>query len=225
MAIADIVRWLESPEYASGAKLYQHYGTNAFLKDCFDAKQLPISKLKSELQKVSDAHVVMDEPIAKKELGDKPSRKMVQLDPSLPKEIQELETKWKQHYAQADALHRDLLYTGTKDARRKMALSILQNMDIVRDIWYRIQYFRETGEIYKEAATAIEETEECLLDTVAKIKNLPTYISKAKKRIPGINDVAKLQRLMADIAQKEAELQAANERLKFLDAKIKELGI
>jgi chromosome segregation ATPase len=225
MAIADIVRWLDAPSYEKGIELYEHYGNNAFLLDCFRAKQLPLSRLKKALQAISDAHVVINEPVESPKAPDKASRKMVQLDPSLPKEIQELETKWKQHYAQADALHRDLLYTGTKDARRNMALSILQNMDIVRDIWYRIQYFRETGEIYKEAATAIEETEECLLDTVAKIKNLPTYISKAKKRIPVIDDVAKLQRLMTDIAQKEAELQAANERLKFLDAKIKELGI
>lgn len=225
MAIADIVRWLEAPEYAAGVKLYHHYGSNAFLKDCFAAKQLPLTRLKQELQKLSDAHVVMEEPIATKQSGKKGSHRMVLPDLSVPKEIQELEQKWKAHYAQADALHRDLLHTGSKEARKKMAEAILQNMDVVRDLWYRIQYFRETGEVYKEAASAIVETEECLLDTIAKIKNLPTYITKAKKRIPAINDVARLQKLMAEIAQKEAELRAAHERLKYLDAKIKELGI
>lgn len=230
MAIAAIESWLKNPDYTSGAKLYKQYGGNCFLKDCFSSKSLPLARLISELTNVSAASSIETNTDAKPEqilaaTKKKASRKMVEPDKSFPKEIQELESKWKQHYAEADALHRDLLHTATKDKRKAMAKEILRNMHIVRDIWYRIQYFRETGEIFKDAIPIVNQAEDTLIDTIAKLKNLPTYITKAKKKIPAIKDVEKLQKVMQDLASKEAELNAAWQRIEYLNEKIKELGI
>jgi uncharacterized coiled-coil DUF342 family protein len=230
MAIAAIEQWLKAPDYGSGVQLYVQYGSNAFLKDCFSNKQLPLSRLVKELSALNENSapikkevkvLVVEEPKPVTSVD----KRMVKPDPSVPKEIAELEKKWREHYASADALHRDLLQTATKAKRKQMALEVVQNMDMVRDIWYRIQYWRENGVLYKEQVDVVVQAEETLLDTINKVRNLPTYITKAKKQVPGIKDVKRLQSVMANIDQKEAELKAAWDRLKFLDAKIKELGI
>jgi hypothetical protein len=229
MAIAAIEQWLLNPDYSSGVKLYVQYGSNLFLKDCFLNKRLPLSRLVKELKALSltSTGSVSDWRVSVSEV--KPNiavdKRMVKPDPSVPMEIAELEKKWREHYASADALHRDLLQTATKAKRKQMAYDIVQHMNVVRDIWYRIQYWREHGEIFREQVTVVQQMEETLMDTISKVRNLPTYITKAKKQVPGIKDVKRLQKVMASIDQKEAELKAAWERLEYLNGKIKELGI
>jgi hypothetical protein len=222
MAIAPIELWLRSPDYTSGAALYQRYGANAFLRDCFAAQSLPLDRLVAELKAISDLSVEADAPTPA--FGSR--RRIVQADASLPPLLQALDAKWKRHYAQADALHRDLLHTASPKERRRMCATILQEMDIVRDIWYQIQYFRETGEVYAPPlAEPVVVAAESLLETIAKTKNLPTYITKLKKKVPGIFDAEQLQEALASIAAHEAQLAAAWNRLQYLNTQIQSLGL
>lgn len=228
MAIAPITEWLKNPEYDSGVKLYQEFGKNNFLKQAFASHKLLLQQLVKSLADINATTTIQEPtPVLKKEVEPpaKAEKKSILIDKkNVPKEVLELEIKWKDHYSRADVLHRDLPHTINKETRRLMAVELLQHMSLVRSIWYQLQYFNEHGKL---PVTASEDdlSNDDLIGLINKIKNLPTYITKAQKRISEIKDPEKLQKHLSEIDKNKASLDAAWKRIEFLNEQIKEKGL
>lgn len=230
MAIASILEWLKNPEYSSGVKLYQEFGKNQFLKDAFSSNKLLLQQLIKCLNEINSNTPSYTAPVITVQ-KEKPApvpnkeKKSILIDKkSAPKEVLELEVKWKDHYSRADVLHRDMPHIVNKETRRLMAIEILQYMKLVRNIWFQLQYYNEHGSL---PATPSQHDlgKDDLIDLINKIKNLPTYITKAQKRISEIKDPEKLQIQLSDIEKNKSLLEVAWNRIHFLNELIKEKSL
>lgn len=209
MAIAIITNFLLNPNLASGLHLYKKFIKN-------DARLLyyqeEIYSLDELVEELSDFNKNASEP----EVKEKKNKK------DWPPEIAELDLIGGNAWKERNYLRATILNEPDEHKRKLMAYKILDNTKLAFDAWNKINHWESTGELPFTAAPVIINDD--LLTVIDKIKNIPAYLSKIKKKLTEEKPVGKRYlELLEQKAKHTADLQAARNRLIFLNEKIIEL--
>jgi len=221
MAIASITKWLEDPNksYNHGKALYEQYGDNRLLKTIINSgsSAYHFGKLLAGLQEVNKKSNLIPAPIV---IGDyvapapDPARHQVDFA-TAPEKINQIRDEKAARYAQARKLHESIRFLDSADLRLQAALELLDHMDFVNDSWAIIDEWKETGKIHEIAKKQAEATvdELSLEDLIKESKNLPSYITKARKKLPGITKPAAQVKAAARLEQLINRFNAVKTRL------------
>ena len=209
MAIAIITNFLLKPNLASGLHLYKKFIKN-------DARLLyyqeEIYSLDELVEELSDFNKIATEPVLKEKKNKK----------DWPPEIAELDMIAGNAWKERNYLRATILQEHDELKRKEMAFKILDNTDVAFDTWNKIKHWESTGELPFKAVPVILNDD--LLTVIDKIKNIPAYLSKIKKKLTDEKPEGKRYlELLDQKAKHTADLQAARNRLIFLNEKIIEL--
>lgn len=223
MAIALIEEWLKlpSPGYEQGLHLYERYGSSSSLLTLFRSGKsaFHFRKLSQALQELNQHTEPAPKPSSHiPDLSEfrtqKTSSKVAPDFKALPGIIQSTVADKNNLYARARHLHMKLRTAVDPEQRLTIALAILKDMDEVNDRWKAIDNYISTGEILvKVSHDLAKEISGLPIAEVAKRRsNVPTYISKLKKRIDGMKEPQK-SKSIALLQEKYQELELLKRRL------------
>lgn len=216
MAIASITTWLTSPNksYVHGRALYQQYGDDKLVLTIINSgsSSYHFSKLHEALDKLNAqsnlepkriTFVAPPPPEPDVSAGGTPgaiSKVKTNLDVA-PPEIRAIRDDKNLMHAEARHLHTMLRLMDSKEHRLEAALKILDNMDKVNESWVAMDEWERTGVITKlqqeETIKAVNELS--TQELFKEIKNLPSSISKARKRYNDNTDPKKKTKALAKV--------------------------
>jgi len=226
MAIAKITLWLNDPrrDYNYGLLLYDQYGKSSLLKVLFkngnstyhqDRLFSALEDLNPTLEELTNASsfripTVQEMPVPAKRYG-------VSNDvwEKLPQAVQEL-------YALSSKLHRhsQLLFdqariASSDEERGKLGRQILLERKQLNESWTTIKDYHAKG-VLQEKIVEQEETnvnELSIQDLTKQLKNIPTYLSKDRKKVVAMTDGPKKNKVLLRIQTYEAQIELIKKRL------------
>jgi hypothetical protein len=226
MAIAKITTWLNDPrrDYNYGLLLYDQYGTSSLLKTLFkngnssyhqDRLFSALEELNPTLEELTNQSsfripTVQEMPVPAKKYG-------VSNDvwEKLPQEVQDL-------YALSSRLHRhsQLLFdqariASSDEERGKLGRQILLERKQLNETWTTIKDYHAQG-VLKEKIREQEETpvnELSIHELTKQLKNIPTYLSKDRKKVLPMPDGPKKNKVLLRIQTYEAQIDLIKKRL------------
>lgn len=190
MAIASITVWLneKNPSYHHGRLLYEQYGDDRLVLTIIKSGSgsYHFAKLKEALEFLNTKtnlipkQIVFVPPVAE-EFTPAGEKVKTNLD-NAPAEVRKIRDDKNKLYAEARHLHVTIKSLDNDELRLAAALTILDNMDVVNEIWVALDTFAKTGEIMKikHEETLAEVSELSLPELLKESKNLPPNISKAR---------------------------------------------
>ncbi len=199
-----IDKWLLKPEFNSGLLMLQQYSKNKAILFFFENKMYGLDRMVSEVKKI--------------QLPDVHDNNVVNIKtPAVIKGIIDAKNiAWKE----ARDLHARLMGEPSKTERHKMALRITELSAFVKECWYNIDRYNATGDYSFLTAKKeiIQKPDLYKLFSEKSLKN--NYIIKAKKELTRIDDVFKKQQKANHLASLEADIQAIDSRISFLNEHI-----
>lgn len=207
MAIAAITSWLTKPNLASGLILYKKFIKNSARLFYYQSEIYPLSDLIEELTEYNN---LATEPEQKKD-----NKK------DYPPTIRELDELGSKAWKERNYLRSIILLEPLPEKRKIMAFRILECTDNAFDAWNKVAHWKETGELPFKMEHKV--TADDLFTLIEKIKHIPTYLSKLKKKLEDNPDAMRYAELMEKKAKHLSDLESANQRLTFLNDKIIEL--
>ena len=202
--IKDLDDWLKSGRnYLVGVALYEKYGDNSTLKTLFRSgcNSWLTGKLLTSIKDLRDKAAVLvpvREPrTVKKETIRVSKNESDQIIEDLVKEKGAL-------YKEAANLH-PFLHLMSKEELQKAAPRILQNFKRINRIWQIIDNHEVTGAVPVNLTGKLT-----LKEFVGKIRNLPTYVTKLKKKLENMEDGNEKTQVSKDLAVYEAEISRLN---------------
>lgn len=221
MAIAAIQQWLSLPQptYAQGLTLYKQYGASSALLALFNSgtSSFHIQKLTAALIELNNTKTIVEStthtinrliPPMDEFRSSRESKKVAPDFDAMPDAVKTIMDDKTALYKQSQHLHFKLFTATTDKDRRELALQILNNMERVNELWHAIDTYTDTGNIpeiiQQEAQKSISELS--ILERTRLRSNLPTYITKAKKKLEMLPEGEKK-------AKKTQELQIMQSKL------------
>ena len=234
MAIASITAWLISPNpnFIHGRMLYEQYGADRLIltiiqsgsgtyhfNKLFEAMVLLNQQSNIEPKRITYSPPPPEEPALTepKEPGVSITKVKTDLD-NAPPEIRAIRDEKNLKYAEARHALAVARVSDSKEHRLEKALLILDNMDIVNESWLAMDTWRETGkiiELQKEEVIA-SVSELSLQELLQEQKNLPTYLSKARKRHNEHKDPVKKVKALAKVTSLSNRLSQVKRRIDAL---------
>ncbi|WP_231424015.1 hypothetical protein [Pedobacter sp. Leaf250] len=231
MAIASITAWLLSPNpnFIHGKLLFQQYGNDRLVETIINSGSgaYHFSKLRSALEKINESPGIEPKQIVytSPPVPDQPAHAEPPTSSLISKSKPDLDDAPAEIWAfrnQKNAIHaeaRHLFVTAklmdSKEHRLEAALRILDLMDQVNEYWLIIDTWRETGkilELKKEEAIA-EVSALTIQELLQEQKNLPSYISKARKRFNDAKEPRKKTRALAKVESLVSRLTEVKRRI------------
>lgn len=196
--------WLNDPKavYADGVALYNHFGTQKFLKDLFkNNTAYNRDRLQKELKSILNA--MNAAPVLKKDViqerNNSPVSKPVEKKQikhntvnigSLPIDLQELEGKRMKLYKRAVTLHSHLVdlkigdngeavFEIDKATRKKHALEIASNWQQINYIWKQLDYYAQHGVRLNDLSEKINSMS--IYDLINRERTLRTYFTPKRE--------------------------------------------
>lgn len=209
MAIASISAWLNNtnPNFHHGRMLYEQYGDDALVLTIIKSGSgsYHFSKLKEGLEKLNEQSniqpkkIVLDVPVHQEPVKYETKEK-VNLD-NAPAEIWEIRNQKNLEFAYARQLHLNIKLMDSVDHRLEAALQLLDHMDYVNKSWLIIDEWNKSGIVTKMEQEAVEQSVADLTtqDLLKELKNLPSSISKARKRYNDHTDPRKKTKALAKV--------------------------
>ncbi len=210
MAIAQIGEWLQTGQpYETGVSLFREHSSNKALLIIFEGGENAFStrKLYAELERIFAAADV------------KPQKSAKSPSPELPQDLQQLQRKSMDGYKNMAALHQQLENEMTEEERLALALQILDTDQQVQEGFHAVDHYREQGERIKSSEPRTKRGKDVKKMNQAELamalKNIPTYITKVKKRIEEGNlKPGRLEKLQHQLADYERDLAFVKSKLK-----------
>lgn len=146
----------------------------------------------------------------------------VPVDRPLPAELVQLQQNWKRAYKEAVDLRYQLkgITSGRKKMYRDIAFQILEKMDYVHSCWKTIDQFKSTGQLPSAQPDPDDLSGKSLMELMQGLKNIPTYITKAKKELAATRDATVIERKTVLIDRHTKSLAAYKKRIRAIDEKI-----
>jgi len=230
-----IQKWLESPNFPDGLEILKQTSISEARLFLFEQGLFSLQDLIKEIQSFFPL-------VKKKQIKNKTKNKskpLQQENKILPKisfstpiaELPPLVQDYKKSadiaYKKARQLHANILISRSKSKRAAIAAEIVELTNYAFENWSKIDHFLTTNDMSifepKKEKTDIDHLS--IFEIIILLKNIPSYITKFKKQLPNSTSVTKTEKLMREIAERELQLKNINERLKYLDNKIKELNL
>jgi hypothetical protein len=137
---------------------------------------------------------------------------------SAPEQIQRIVNDKNSEYAQARQLFEKIRLMDSREHRLQAGLQLLDLMDSVNEKWSLLDEWRDKGNIreqqMEETGKSVDELS--IAELMKESKNLPTYISKDKKRLDGKLVDAKKVKICARLEINIKRLELVNKRLEGL---------
>lgn len=233
MAIASITAWLNSPikNYTHGKLLYHQYGNDRLILTIIESgsgtyhfsklsEALALLNEQSNLEPkqivyVPSAAVDADQTVV---TGISSVNKVKTNLDDAPPEIRAIRNEKNEKFAEARHALAVARVSDSREHRLEKALLILDNMDIVNESWLAMDTWRETGKITeKQNEQVVASVSELnLQQLLTEEKNLPTYISKARKRHAGHADPVKKTKALAKVQSLISRLNEVKRRINEL---------
>jgi hypothetical protein len=232
MAIAPITQWLDSREknYLVGRALYEQYGTNSLLKTLFKNgdSDYHLTRLIESLEELNRQLHAIDQKqqpqhqrfvIPPLESIPVPATRMSLSDPAYqnaPEEIKDLYTANSRLNSRADLLYLQARSAPTAAERLELSLAQLDDRQQVNENWQTIKEYHATGVVQEQVKEAEEKnvSELTVSELMALDKNLPTYISKARKSLQALQaGTPKFIKTANRLQQYTIKLKLVKERL------------
>lgn len=230
-----IQKWLESPNFPDGLEILKQTSISEARLFLFEQGLFSLQDLIKEIQSFFPL-------VKKKQIKNKTKNKSKPLQQEnkilpkisfatpisdLPPLVQDYKKSADIAYKKARQLHGNILISRSRSKRAAMAAEIVELTNYAFENWSKIDYFLATNDISvfapKKEKTEIDHLS--IFEMIILIKNIPSYITKFKKQLPNSASATKTEKLMREIAERELQLKNINERLKYLDNKIKELNL
>lgn len=143
-------------------------------------------------------------------------------DRPLPAELVQLQQNWKRAYKEAIDLRYQLkgVTGGRKKMYRDIAFEILEKMDFVHSCWNTIDHYKATGELPSQQPDPDDLSGKSLMELMQGLKNIPTYLTKAKKELAATQDAVVIERKTALIDRHTKSLEAYKKRIRDIDQMI-----
>jgi len=234
MAIASITAWLNSPNknYTHGKLLYHQYGSDRLILTIIESgsgtyhfnklsEALSLLNEQSDLQPKQIVYVppAVEDPDQTEvpKITSPNSKVKTNLDDA-PPEIRAIRNEKNEKFAEARHALAVARVSDSKEHRLEKALLILDNMDIVNESWLVMDTWRETGKITeKQNEQVVASVSELnLQQLLTEEKNLPTYISKARKRHTRHTDPVKKTKALAKVQSLISRLNEVKRRINEL---------
>jgi hypothetical protein len=222
MAIASITQWLNDPRrsYSHGRALYEQYGDNSSLLALIrtGSGSFHQAKLREGLEKVNQKTGLQPRPIQIPVYIPvpvaSPGKQNVDLKDA-PEKIREIRDQKNKEYAQARHLFVSIRLMDSQQQRLQAGLELLDLMDRVNEAWSVIDEWNETGKVMelKRAESEKEVAGMTLPELLKERQNLPTYISKAKRKLEAAGSDIERLKLKLNLEAKEQRLQAVKKRI------------
>lgn len=206
MAIASIDSFLKNPDVETGLHLYGKFIKNKAKLFFYEMESLPFEELVEELNQFN---------LTAKE----PEKNIQSNKKNYPEEIRVLDEIASKAWKERTYLRAVILQETNQEVRKQMAFKILDNAELCFDYWNKIKHWENTGELPTKNIVSKDN----LLTVIDKLKNIPTYLSKIKKKLEAKPDLTIEAELIEQRNKHTADLSAAQERLLFLNEKIEEL--
>lgn len=222
---------LQGKNYQDGVELLAKLPHDAYLLTLLRAGRSSFTEAK--LERALLALKDKDKPVAVKRAVPPAARATAVAAPaeppakvhSMPKEVAELERRWKQAYKEAN----DLRYSfkghsqGKRHVWRDIAFEILEKMDFVQQCWRILDEYRDTGRMPAAAAGVQEQVAAMgLMDLLRRSDNIKTYLVKARKRLGRATKPAALAKVKKRIDDYELEAALIAARLEKIDKEVRD---
>lgn len=213
----SVKAWVNSKhkDYWTGVQLYERYGTNRTLIRLFKRKESAYTrqKLAEELRKLAEKPKKQNYKVTQRYSDTAKSPVNHQ---ELPDVLKKLDIEKGKLFKEAAQLHEQIseqMEDMPKANRLKAKDTIERNFKRIEQIWADIDYWQQHGELPEHLKeTPKDEGERIRLsDFINRRKNVPTYISKAKKELEKTTDKVKKQEIQARIDQFNEELAQLKE--------------
>lgn len=191
--IPEIQNWFQSSRNKeAGAALLIRYSTSEFKKDCVASGNYTSEWLARELATLS-------KPVAEPALKHSELALTADDFENAPDEIRDLEKKWKGMYKEASFLHSRLAIV--PEGRKDAAFRILELFKQIEPIWQMLNQYKASGKLPE----VVQPKKTSIADSMKRVNNLKTYISKYKNTEARKDDVEKwmqeMQKLTEEINQ------------------------
>lgn len=206
MAIALIDKWLQNPEIKTGIEIYAKFISKKSRLTFYKSGALDLDDLIEELTDFSNSNIESE-------------KKTYNSKTEYPPQIKELDNIASKAWKERTYLRAIIINEPNEQVRKEMAFKILDNAELAFNYWNKIKHWEETGEL----PLAEKHTKDDLLTLIEKLKNIPTYLSKIDKKLKDKPNVKREAELIEQRAKHNNDYKAANDRLLFLNDKIKEL--
>lgn len=226
MAIAKITNWLKDPDrvYDDGAYLFEQYGASSLLKSLFrNGTSLyhynRLVEALEEINEVAEPHT----PPAKVEFipvlpAVAPAAHYGVTQPEwdkLPEAVKDLYGSNMKLHGHSKLVFNQMRLSETNESRLEKALLILNERETIQENHKAIKDFHATGRI-KETIVAENEKpigQLSMAELSAMAKNIPTYLSKARKKLPNMPAGPKKNKVLHKVSEWEIQLDLLNKRL------------
>ncbi len=211
MAIIKISEWLKSKRnYDAGVALYKKYGSNKVLMQTFTFGKNKYSEKKLADELTKREHATSDDAITIKK---KPKKET-------PVDVQELHLRTKEKYKDMSALHSHLEDAMSDEERNELAHKILDLDDEVTAGYEAVDHFEDTGKRIEAPAEKKHRGKDVqkmnLTESYKALQSIPTYISKAKKKLKSESDPGKITTLQGNIQRYEDDLKFIKNKLNIV---------
>lgn len=199
MAIASITAWLNSPSpnFLHGRLLYEQYGSDRLALTIIKSGSgsFHFEKLRIALEELN-AHndlvpkqIVFKEPVREQAISSAKEKGKHDLI-NAPEAIRTVRDEKNRIYAQARHWFTAIRGIDGDEHRLEFALKILNAMDSVKESWEVIDNYISSGQIteLKREETIAEVSSLNTSELLKASKNIPTYITKARKDITNATD-------------------------------------
>lgn len=206
MAIASITQWLANParSFSHGKTLYEQYGDNRIILAVIKtgSGSYHFAKLIEGLKAVNQKSNIEPKPIVIAPIGSLLAATKGKISPDLtsaPDKIIDIRNNRVAKYARSRQLFEKIRLADGKNNRLEMGLELLDLMDQVNQAWEIIDDWKVTGKVRE---VQLAETEKAVAnlsvaDLMREAKNLPTYITKDRKRLAWESKDAKKLKITA----------------------------
>lgn len=225
MAIASITTWLDNPQrsYVHGVALYEQYGKNKAILTLIKSGSgsFHLSKLREALAKTNERSNLEPKPIAIPDSVQEPTPPAGKFSPdftSAPDKILEIRETKNKNYAHARQLFAQIRLMDSKQHRLSAGLQLLDLMDDVNEAWSVIDEWKETDRIreMKMQETEKQVTELTLPELMREAQNLPTYITKDRKKLSSEKKDSKKMIITLRLETRISRLKLVKKRLNEL---------
>jgi len=221
MAIASITQWLQDParRFQHGKLLYEQYGDNPVILAIISSGSgsFHMNKLQLALQELNSRADLAPKPITVPDyVPAAPISEKGKTDlKGAPELILDIRDEKNHNFAQARKLHQSVPFMDSREHRLTAALQILNLMDKVNESWATLDKFVKDDVLPEPAAPepTFDAAALSFADLLKESKNLPTYITKSKKKILEAKNADKKLKFTLQLEQHEQRLAQVKERM------------
>jgi hypothetical protein len=230
MAIAQITAWLNDKHkhYPAGVALFEQYGTNSLQKVFFRNGNSPyhLSRLTESLGKINVDAVQPSITTPAVQVAIIPQLNSIKVSQvryslsddewnRLPDAVKDLYTENSQLKSRAELAFHQARIAGSDESRLALGIQILDDRDQINFNWKKIRDYQASGKVTEKIVAEKKRTvdELTMAEMLAKLKNLPTYISKAKKNLETMEEGSKRNGVVQRIEEYQVTLDLIKKRL------------